>query len=244
MDLSEVPGELFVRHPWERARLDFFHRLLVDHADLDRARRILDVGSGDGWLARELLSRLPAHASIACFDAAYAEVGFPPSDPRITFHATRPEGAFDVLLFLDVLEHVEDDRAFLPEIVRANATRESRVLLTVPAWSALTSSHDTMLQHHRRYSPRELIALARHAGLRPVRQGELFTSLLLPRALTVLKERTLGVNGTPGLHWKHGERAARVVQTALSVDARFCRAVSDAGLRVPGLSTWVLCELA
>src|SRR5690606_16385204 len=70
MDLCEVPTTGFVRHPWERARLDFFHGLLRDHVELGAVRRILDVGSGDGWLARQLLERLPAHASMTCFDVA------------------------------------------------------------------------------------------------------------------------------------------------------------------------------
>lgn len=244
MDLNEVPPHGYVRHPWEQVRLDFFHRLLVERGDLASARRILDVGAGDGWFARELLTRLPADASIACFDAAYDQTGLPPGGERISFSSTAPEGPFDVLLFMDVLEHVESDRVFLREIVERNARSGSRVLLSVPAWPLLRSSHDAMLLHYRRYSPAQLIALADSAGLRPVRRGELFSSLLAPRAASVLRERVLGPNGgAPKLHWPHGATAARVVRAALALDARFCRAASAAGWRVPGLSTWVLCEL-
>jgi SAM-dependent methyltransferase len=244
MDLSEVPEESFVRHPWERARLDFFHRLLVEHADLSSARRILDAGSGDGWLARELAARLPPSASIACFDESYAETGLPPAEPRVTFSTECPEGTFDVLLFLDVLEHVEDDRAFLRGVVEKAAHERSRVLLTVPAWEQLLSSHDMKLRHYRRYSPRSLTRLAISAGLRPTRDGALFTSLLLPRALTVVREKLVGPHLRHGLRWEHGEAAARWVHRALEADAIFSRIASSARWPVPGLSTWVLCELA
>jgi SAM-dependent methyltransferase len=244
MDLNEVPAHGYVRHPWEQVRLDFFHRLLVEHADLASARCVLDVGAGDGWFARELLTRMPAGASIACFDAAYEQTGLPHGGDGITFSSTPPEGRFDVLLFMDVLEHVESDRSFLGQIVERSARPGSRVLLSVPAWPLLRSSHDAMLLHYRRYAPAQLIALARSAGLRPVRRGELFSSLLAPRAVTVLRERVLGPNGAaPKLHWPHGAAAARLVHAALTLDARFCRAASTAGWRVPGLSTWVLCEL-
>jgi hypothetical protein len=251
MDLRERPAQPFVRHPWERARRDFVQRLLADHEGLAGVRRVLDVGSGDAWLARELLAQLPSDAQIVCFDAGYEAAALPTPHPRISFERTQPEGRFELLHHLDVLEHVEDDRGFLPKLVRENAHDGSRVLVTVPAWSALMSSHDVMLKHHRRYAPEELLALVRSAGLRPIAKGELFTSLVLPRALTVLKERALRVAGgdangaTPNLgDWAYGERAARVVHAALSLDARVCRAASDAGWRVPGLSTWVLCELS
>lgn len=245
MDLCEVPTTGFVRHPWERARLDFFHGLLRDHVELGAVRRILDVGSGDGWLARQLLARLPAHVSMTCFDVAYERTGLPRSGERLTFTADMPSEPFDLLLFLDVLEHVEDDYTFLPELLQRAARPGAQVLLTVPAWPLLASSHDSKLGHHRRYSPDALLALARHAGLRPLRHGQLFVSLLLPRAASVARERTFGAKpgARPQLHWPFGERSARFFQAALALDAGFCRTTSAMGWRIPGLSTWVLCEL-
>jgi hypothetical protein len=107
----------------------------------------------------------------------------------------------------------------------------------------LRSSHDDALGHHRRYSPSQLLSLARKAGLAPLRKGELFASLLLPRALSVVRERVVGRNGgKPNLHWEHGEIAARIVTTALAVDAGICRTAASLGVPLAGLSTWVLCE--
>ena len=58
------------RHPWELVRADFFERLLADHDLLD-ARRWLDVGAGDAWFATELVERLPADATVTCWDINY-----------------------------------------------------------------------------------------------------------------------------------------------------------------------------
>ena len=59
MDLSEVSGTNQRRHPWEVARARFFRRVLQDAGVLAAPRAVLDVGSGDGYLARELLDGLP-----------------------------------------------------------------------------------------------------------------------------------------------------------------------------------------
>lgn len=244
MDLREVSGELSVRHPWERARFEFFYRLLRDHASLQSAERILDVGAGDGWFARSLLARVAPTASIVCVDAGYDRTRLPVSGPRLEFSPSLPDGRFDLLLFLDVLEHVENDRGFLPEVIRRNAGPGSRALLAAPAWEILTTSHDKWLAHYRRYTPAQLVGLAEEAGLRPIRKGSLFTSLLIARAASAVRERVVRREdlAPSQLHWRHGEVAARAVHAALSVDAGLSRAASERGWSIPGLSTWVLCE--
>jgi 2-polyprenyl-3-methyl-5-hydroxy-6-metoxy-1,4-benzoquinol methylase len=45
-----------------------------------------------------------------------------------------------VVLLLDVLEHVADDRAFLTEILAATVGSATRVLVSVPAWERSTAS--------------------------------------------------------------------------------------------------------
>ena len=52
VDLKELPsGDDVRRHPWEIARARSYRRLIAAHADVDAARRVLDVGAGDGWFA-------------------------------------------------------------------------------------------------------------------------------------------------------------------------------------------------
>jgi 16S rRNA G1207 methylase RsmC len=71
MDLREMPDAPFRRHPWEVARARFFAQVLSDAGWLDAPRAVLDVGAGDGFLARQLLERLPAGSRVVCFDSEY-----------------------------------------------------------------------------------------------------------------------------------------------------------------------------
>ena len=54
------------------------------------------------------------------------------------------------MTLLDVLEHQEDDRAFMAELV-GRLDPGATVVVTVPAGSHLWSGWDVALGHHRRY---------------------------------------------------------------------------------------------
>lgn len=86
-------------------------------------------------------------------------------------------GSVDVVLALDVLEHVDDD-AVLAEVARV-LRRGGRFIATVPAVRALWSVRDEAAGHRRRYSRTTLRALlARHGlGIRELRG---FQFVLLP----------------------------------------------------------------
>ncbi len=62
---------------------------------------------------------------------------------------------FDTVLYIDVLEHIEDDQSEL-----ANAARllrpGGRLIILAPAYQALYSSYDKALGHYRRYDRRSL----------------------------------------------------------------------------------------
>src|SRR5690606_29757553 len=148
---------------------------------------VLDCGAGDGWFSSRLRAELPAVRSVTCLDAHYddAQIArFSASYPELAFTRQKPESGFDLVLALDVMEHVEDDVAFARDL--ASSLRPGGfMLVSVPAWQALFGRHDTYLRHYRRYSPSRCDAVLREAGLRVVRRGGAFHSLVLPRALAV-----------------------------------------------------------
>ncbi|MEJ7637259.1 MAG: methyltransferase domain-containing protein, partial [Singulisphaera sp.] len=87
--------------------------------------------------------------------------------PRIKVAALEPgsfaPGAYDLVLMLDVLEHIADDRAALASAW--SALRDGgHLVLTVPALSLLWSRHDEANAHHRRYAPRGLRGALDAAG--------------------------------------------------------------------------------
>jgi len=70
---------------------------------------------------------------------------------------------FDYVYSLNVLEHIDDDRAVLDEIYE-HLRPGGKLLIYVPAFNVLYSSNDTRVGHVRRYSKHALLSLIRAAG--------------------------------------------------------------------------------
>ncbi len=65
------------------------------------------------------------------------------------------QGTFDTIVLVNVLEHVEQDRAML-EVLRSLLKPGGTLLLFVPAMQWLYGTLDSMVDHFRRYSKRGL----------------------------------------------------------------------------------------
>jgi SAM-dependent methyltransferase len=89
-------------------------------------------------------------------------------------------GSVDVVLALDVLEHVDDD-AMVAEVARI-LSDGGRLIATVPAVRALWSIRDEAAGHRRRYSRATLRDLLTRHGFR-VREMRGFQFVLLPLVL-------------------------------------------------------------
>jgi SAM-dependent methyltransferase len=171
-------------HWWYRGR-----RLII-RAELDRlalppGARVLDAGCGSG----RTLEDLRAYGEVAGIElselaAAHArERGL--GEVLVGRVESLPweEDRFDLVTCLDVLEHTADDRVALRELRRVTKPG-GWLLLTVPAYPALWSTHDVVNHHYRRYTRRTLRRAAREAGWRVDRLTS-FNSLLLPAAAAV-----------------------------------------------------------
>jgi SAM-dependent methyltransferase len=254
MDLREIPNQLARRHPWEVARARFFTGIAIADANLESgpAWAVLDAGAGDGFVAAGLVSRLPSGSQIVCFDEHYTDADLarfqPDALPGMRFSRDRPARRFDLVLLLDVLEHVEDDVGFLTRLVSENLAAGGRVLISVPAWPSLYTEHDRALLHHRRYTPATCRALIASAGLDVIRDGGLFHALLPVRAVSALREavgrrigRTPRVQAHVG-HWDGGPLLSAIVERALFADNALSRRLARLGIALPGLSFWALCR--
>ena len=181
-------ADLYRRHWWWRVRerilLDKIRGLLGTRAG---RVRILDVGCGAGLF----------------FDALepFGHVEGIESDPiaveqsgrwRSRIHAGElntfaADGAFDVILALDVVEHVS-----APDVMLRQASRflapDGRILITTPAFNWLWTSHDQLNHHITRYTAGDMRALIRKAGLAPIETQYLFQSLIVPKLLVRTKE--------------------------------------------------------
>ena len=102
----------------------------------------------------------------------------------------------DLFTMFDVLEHIEDDHAFLRKL-RERAPQNHQLLISVPALQFLFSDHDRILHHCRRYSGRRLRSTLTAAGYR-VRRMSYFMFLLFPLALAArMKDKLMARLGRP-----------------------------------------------
>jgi len=138
--------------------------------------RILDVGAGSGFFARKLLERTAARTAV-CVDTGYdverdEHVGSKP----IRFRRSAAADESDLVLMMDVIEHVDDDVGLLAQYA-ASARPGTRFVVSVPAFPWLWSAHDEFLEHRRRYTRRTLIDAVSAAGLRPVASFYFFAAI-------------------------------------------------------------------
>jgi SAM-dependent methyltransferase len=238
MDLSER-GPATERHPWEIARFRSYRNILREHGALS-ARRVLDVGAGDGWFSEELLADLPCAEQVVCWDINYNDLELETDDPRLVRRTSAPEPGFDLVLVLDVLEHIADPVGFIDEQLRPLTTAGTQVLVAVPAQPWLFGAHDRALGHERRYTTSRLLSEVER-WIDVIDHGPLFASLLAPRAASVAIERLrrdVGPRRRGVGNWGGGPVAARTLTAALEADVAITRRLGRRGLRPPGLSAW------
>lgn len=142
-----------------------YNRFLVDLVMRHRqgAGPALDFGAGSGTFAALLRDRgLP----VRCIEPDGHLQGLIAGQGLdvIGDSTAIPDGSVDYVYSLNVLEHIEDDRAALAEIHRM-LRPGGRVLLYVPAFQVLYSTMDKRVGHFRRYRRRPLSNLVRETGL-------------------------------------------------------------------------------
>lgn len=135
--------------------------------------RILDVGAGIGgtaklfrevpyesYLALEpdggFVARMKADASLAALPEGFR------AREGTTQELTDGE-RFDTILYIDVLEHIVEDREEL-ERATSHLINGGRIIVLSPAHAWLYSAFDKAVGHVRRYN-RDSLAMARPAGL-------------------------------------------------------------------------------
>ncbi|MBI4309666.1 MAG: methyltransferase domain-containing protein, partial [Candidatus Omnitrophica bacterium] len=207
MDLSELTGNT-IRHPWEVARVHALKRILDHYGLLKNNFSYLDVGCGDAFALSYLLD---GHLSTRMdgidihLSAVQAEE-FSKNRPYVslfnTFEALSNR-SYDIIFMLDVIEHVQEDRDLVKDIIRKHLNTGGHLVITVPAVDWLFSRHDTYLGHYRRYTKKSLRACLNGLGTAEAGHGFLFASLLPVRFYEWGLEKIIGhKSGTQGAgHW-------------------------------------------
>ena len=234
MDLKEeeILGPAIDDHWYYRAKARGLEKMLP----AEFGRTVMDVGAGSGFFSKHLASRGLVDKAV-CVDIGYdseklervgvAEIIFTPKPGRCDA---------GLALFMDVLEHVEDDvellnsyRSFLPA--------QTAAIITVPAFGFLWSGHDVFLGHYRRYTLATLRSTIERAGYQ-VERLHYFYGFVFPLAVA---SRLLSPGRMePRSHLKRHSAATNALLLAL---CRMEIPVMHLN-KVAGLSVCALCRVA
>jgi len=184
------PAYIAVHMEEDRSHWWFRGRLAVIRATLRRTLpprrvRLLELGCGSGNVLAALSEfgeavGMDAHEDLTAAARAAGldvRVGHLPDDLGVA------PGWAEVVLLLDVIEHVDDDVATLCA-ARKGVGEGGLLVVTVPAYRWLWSGHDEVLGHRRRYTAAELRGAVERAGFTVLRVSY-FNTLLFPLLVAV-----------------------------------------------------------
>lgn len=252
MDLKEYEfrSNKKLRHPWEIARIKSLIKILEMNVDLSISMRILDVGCGDAYVG-QILSKALRITEYHAIDINLSETQikqFSSMSKQISFYndySNLPGGTYDLVLLLDVIEHLEKDHDFLKWIVGTFIQIGKHILITVPVFQFLFSSHDNMLGHFRRYSLQGLTDFLKRSNLCIAQSGYLFSLLLPLRMMSHALQQVIPVSPKKfrGVgEWTGGPFTTKFISSILYASNSVTLSINDYGIKIPGLTGWVLCQ--
>jgi hypothetical protein len=172
MDLKEI-GKVDPDNFWYYLHKGHF---IFDKAikSFNKSEILFDVGAGSGYFA-SIFVKNKKTGKAYCIDPFYPQDQLGNKN-GLNFVISPPSEKADVLLFIDVLEHVEDDLALLKSYI-SSSSADALFVISVPAFKSLWSNHDVFLEHFRRYRKKDLRNLIKRAGLVEVESSYIFGSI-------------------------------------------------------------------
>ncbi|MFI5457926.1 MAG: class I SAM-dependent methyltransferase [Isosphaerales bacterium] len=162
LDLEEIVR----RHPWWQARARLTLRLL-DDLGLKPPARILDAGCGWGITLDALEKRGFQATGLDISRRALERLDRPGRilvEADLTKKIEHSVPLHDAVLALDVIEHLDDDRAAVRRL-GALVKLGGIVIVSVPALPQMFSEFDAIQGHRRRYLPETLRTAMAGTGL-------------------------------------------------------------------------------
>jgi SAM-dependent methyltransferase len=184
---------------WIQGRKKIISNYLKKASHISRISKIMDIGCGSGGN----LDVLAAYGNIIGIERS-PTLARRARDKNIAekiyekdLFDLRDAMQIDLFTLFDVLEHIQDDHAFLVKL-KSISSDKHLILISVPACQFLYSSHDELLHHYRRYSKKSLSSLLSANGYEIININY-FMCFLFPLAiLSRFKEKTT--------RWSGGEK--------------------------------------
>jgi SAM-dependent methyltransferase len=177
-------------HWWFRGRRHVIASMLRRFSPSRRPLKVADVGCGMG----STFDMLSEFGWVVGIDASPTALAFSKDRghpllvagglPVLPF----PDGVFDIVCALDVIEHLDDDYAAVRELWRI-CKPGGLLMITVPAYQWLWSEHDDINEHRRRYTRPRLRAALGQAPVDCLKLSYINTFLAPPVMLVRLVKR-------------------------------------------------------
>jgi SAM-dependent methyltransferase len=244
MDLVEVSKNQN-RHPWEISRMKNISKICCIAMNELECINICDIGAGDRYFVNQLLIQLKhkgVRANISAVDNKYKDLDSDLEEIHLydSIEAI-PEDSMDFIIMMDVLEHIENDDEFLKAVLKLLKKRGT-LIITVPAYQSLFSSHDVFLNHFRRYKYWDLLKLIEKNKMKIKECHYFYLTLFVIRWLQkhLIKYKTAEDNLGIGM-WKYSANDIRTncVINLLDLDFKINQILNRKGFHLPGLS--ILC---
>jgi 2-polyprenyl-3-methyl-5-hydroxy-6-metoxy-1,4-benzoquinol methylase len=205
-----------------------YHRWVLDIFSPYLGARIVEVGAGSGSCSELLLMRpiesfTAVEPSVEMYQLLKAHLALIRSSAKIDYHnsvfrqvaaSIRSEQEPDSIVYVNVLEHIEDD---VNELVAMNETlkKGGRIFIFVPALTWLYGAFDRQIQHFRRYTKAELEGKCQQAGFELIKSHYFDLPGILPWWVKyrVLKSTSLG----PGAVKLYDKLAVPFIRIAESI---------------------------
>jgi SAM-dependent methyltransferase len=170
-------------HWWFQGRRKILRRILAK-LDPPPGARVLDLGCGTGANGSVLAE---GGRVVFGLDASSVPLGLGGAKGHTgrlrgdALHLPFADRSFDLVVALDVLEHIDEDHAAARELGRV-AKPGAALIVFVPALQILWGLQDDVSHHKRRYHRTGLIDTVRAGGF-AVERTTFFNSLLFPPIL-------------------------------------------------------------
>jgi SAM-dependent methyltransferase len=182
----DVMAENATEHWWYRARRELLREVLA--GKVRRGGVAIDVGCGTGEvmaLLHEAGAEVVAGTDLSPHALAHAAARVEHGSLTAARAEQLPfaDHCADVVVSLEVIEHLDSDLAALSEYHRL-LRRGGTLIVTVPAYESLWSDHDDWAGHRRRYGAGQLERAVGRAGF-DVERTTYYVSFLVPPAFLV-----------------------------------------------------------
>lgn len=131
--------------------------------------------------------------------------------------------SFDVACAFDVIEHVKNDTKAFEELRRV-LRKNGVIIITVPAYQFLWSTHDDINYHFRRYTKKRINQLALSTGLSLLYSSYfnffLFVPILGTRLLGKLRSPSKNGNGSDFDQYKPGQLTNKIFRSIFQAERK------------------------